>query len=694
MRHFTLSEFQYSNTAQKRGIDNSIPKNLTSNINELVNNLLDPLQEAWGSDINVTSGYRCDALNRSIGGSTTSAHSYAYAADLVPTNGRIEEFKDFVMHWLYDNKKVFDQYINEYSGSSSWVHIAIRNGSKQQRKQYMLYRSGKYTQINPVTFKSPGRNSNNSQGSTGSKFSSAGPIPPADGKQYNADYGSLTGKKIYTEDLDLEQIKTNQIFSKTSDGEPIYDNETGKFVMDDSYLTEVDEHVADELQNIDEIAKEPDEALQSMLESIESKQEETTKGISLNEDGSYALSHSKTLRELMQMFEQWWELVQTLKMAANDVDKTFVEDPEPTEKQVINAGVYIQSAFDKFGHAFVLGTGCPVCGKKLKYLPPGGYCSMKCMIMDVKNKIMAYVTQPNDRFDKYIDVFDRILSILDQMTLILNAITMIPDIIKELAKIPEEYKQYVMLKINEGFCELQVLIQRLMIWKNKLLVKIMSEVKFGWITKPLAAMLSGLQALMNAIEEFKRMLMSVYDPTMAVLQNLTLFNGAPFVGGLTIDANGFAWALTPRSFISPLPIGITSDMGKIFVNLPGAVGMDNIKKAIMPSALMNMNFSAIDAVIQGAFPPLTPLDYYLEPALFKVRFELSDQGHVVEMVRQLLSDLLSIGPDYIPAFENLFPVKTRFPYVNICYAWFLLGLMDAWAPHSKVMVGSILNPLV
>jgi len=79
-------------------------------------------------------------------------------------------------------------------------------------------------------------------------------------------------------------------------------------------------------------------------------------------------------------------------MAAKDVDKTFVEDPEPTEKQVINAGVYIKSAFDKFGHAFVLGTGCPVCGKKLKYLPPGGYCSMKCMIMDVKNKIMAYVT--------------------------------------------------------------------------------------------------------------------------------------------------------------------------------------------------------------------------------------------------------------------------------------------------------------
>ena len=118
MRHFNLSEFSYSNSARKRGIDNSIPQEMISNIDELVNNLLDPLRDAWGSDINVTSGFRCDALNRAIGGSTTSAHSYAYAADLVPTNGKIEEFKDFTMHWLYDNKKVFDQYINEYSSSS------------------------------------------------------------------------------------------------------------------------------------------------------------------------------------------------------------------------------------------------------------------------------------------------------------------------------------------------------------------------------------------------------------------------------------------------------------------------------------------------------------------------------------------------------------------------------------------------
>ena len=64
--------------------------------------------QLWGADITVTSGYRCDALNRAVGGSSTSAHSQAYAADLVPVNGPVKDFSLFVMHWLHDNNIVFD----------------------------------------------------------------------------------------------------------------------------------------------------------------------------------------------------------------------------------------------------------------------------------------------------------------------------------------------------------------------------------------------------------------------------------------------------------------------------------------------------------------------------------------------------------------------------------------------------------
>lgn len=73
---------------------------------------------------------------------------------------------------------------------------------------------------------------------------------------------------------------------------------------------------------------------------------------------------------------------------------------------------------------------------------------------------------------------------------------------------------------------------------------------------------------------------------------------------------------------------------------------------------------------------------------------------MVSQVRQQLEDLLKGGPDYIPNFENLLPIKTmkfsgkEVPMPNIGYLWFLLGLMDAWAPHSQALVGSLLNPAI
>lgn len=95
----------------------------------------------------MSSGYRCTKLNKTIGGSTTSAHNAGYAADMVPANGKITEFKAFVMKWLKDTNKKYDQYINEFSGSSQWVHLAIKNRTGAQRKQNLLYKNGKYTTI-------------------------------------------------------------------------------------------------------------------------------------------------------------------------------------------------------------------------------------------------------------------------------------------------------------------------------------------------------------------------------------------------------------------------------------------------------------------------------------------------------------------------------------------------------------------
>lgn len=143
MKYFTIKELCASATATRLGIKNEPSKQATTNLESLVLNILDPLRAAWGGGIIVTSGYRSVALNKAVGGSTTSAHRYGYAADIVPADGRISVFKAFCVKWLKENEISFDQYIDESDGSE-WVHIGIKSPSGNQRRQFLKYRNKKY----------------------------------------------------------------------------------------------------------------------------------------------------------------------------------------------------------------------------------------------------------------------------------------------------------------------------------------------------------------------------------------------------------------------------------------------------------------------------------------------------------------------------------------------------------------------
>lgn len=149
MKYFTIKELCASATATKLGIKNEPTKAVMLNLESLVLNILDPLRAAWGGAIKVTSGYRSAALNKAIKGSPTSAHRYGYAADIVPSDGRISVFKAFVVKWLKDNAVNFDQYIDELSVDKDgkvkeWVHLGIKSPSGNQRRQYLKCRNDKF----------------------------------------------------------------------------------------------------------------------------------------------------------------------------------------------------------------------------------------------------------------------------------------------------------------------------------------------------------------------------------------------------------------------------------------------------------------------------------------------------------------------------------------------------------------------
>ena len=136
-KYFTLKEMTYSDTAKKYGIDNTPPAGVIVHLNELML-FLDPLREAWGSPITVTSGYRCEYLNRKVGGSSTSVHKRGWAVDLVPKNGKMREFKKFVKEYLKDKK--YDQCLIEKNSKtgSEWVHIGLYSNTRLQRKQMKI----------------------------------------------------------------------------------------------------------------------------------------------------------------------------------------------------------------------------------------------------------------------------------------------------------------------------------------------------------------------------------------------------------------------------------------------------------------------------------------------------------------------------------------------------------------------------
>lgn len=129
--YFTVAELYASDTAKKYGINNTPNSIVISHLQQLIN-FLNPLREAWGSAIRVSSGYRCEKLNRFVGGSKTSSHLIGYGVDLIPVNGKMDAFKKFIIDYM--KNKMFDQCIIEKSGKTEWVHIGLYNLKGQQRK--------------------------------------------------------------------------------------------------------------------------------------------------------------------------------------------------------------------------------------------------------------------------------------------------------------------------------------------------------------------------------------------------------------------------------------------------------------------------------------------------------------------------------------------------------------------------------
>lgn len=82
-KNFDYKEFEKSDTAARLHINNVITTSLVrDNVKALVDNVLQPLRDAWGKPLHINSGYRCMKLNEAVGGVPTSQHIMGQAADV------------------------------------------------------------------------------------------------------------------------------------------------------------------------------------------------------------------------------------------------------------------------------------------------------------------------------------------------------------------------------------------------------------------------------------------------------------------------------------------------------------------------------------------------------------------------------------------------------------------------------------
>ena len=158
--HFELREFIESATARKHGYVNEPPDEAVENLKALCVHTLEPLREAMGLPIVITSGYRCRALNDRIGHhSDRSQHMKGQAADFyiqssseaeassskfkVQGSTRRELLIQAFRLILTDPKITFDQVIIY----PSFIHVSYVSNSKNRRKITKGYGNGKYCNL-------------------------------------------------------------------------------------------------------------------------------------------------------------------------------------------------------------------------------------------------------------------------------------------------------------------------------------------------------------------------------------------------------------------------------------------------------------------------------------------------------------------------------------------------------------------
>jgi zinc D-Ala-D-Ala carboxypeptidase len=143
-KNFTMAEFIKSQTAERKGIDNTPQGEHLEAAKALFENVVQKVRDHFGPTV-INSGYRSPELNEAVGGSSRSQHCKGEAADIeVPGVPNAE-----IAEWIRDNLD-FDQVILEFYTSgipdSGWVHVSYKSDGSNRKSSLTASRVDGKTQ--------------------------------------------------------------------------------------------------------------------------------------------------------------------------------------------------------------------------------------------------------------------------------------------------------------------------------------------------------------------------------------------------------------------------------------------------------------------------------------------------------------------------------------------------------------------
>jgi len=121
--NFSLKEFIKSDTATRKGLDNTPTPDVVANLQKLVDNVVQPIRNHYNKVITINSGYRSIEVNTSVGGSKTSDHCKGMAADIEISGVTNSDLAQHIVD-TYKFTQVILEFYTQGISDSGWVHVS------------------------------------------------------------------------------------------------------------------------------------------------------------------------------------------------------------------------------------------------------------------------------------------------------------------------------------------------------------------------------------------------------------------------------------------------------------------------------------------------------------------------------------------------------------------------------------------